>query len=158
MNLDISPFQVVWAARGDNCRLVVDIRPDQRGGVYVHAQGAARRGGVGLASLLRNEGGSVGTSLAQTIHERRDQFHALRLGESLDPLNPNVNDYYEQAQAYFYQLTGDMASAREMATESLASLREQQSSSLAYFDVFFLAAMLAFGAGVSRPADETLSR
>jgi len=34
--------------------------------------------------LLRNEGGSVGTSVAQTIHERRDQLHSLHLGENLD--------------------------------------------------------------------------
>jgi hypothetical protein len=38
--------------------------------------------------LLRNEGGSVGTSVAQTIHERRDQLHSLHLGENLDKLNP----------------------------------------------------------------------
>jgi MFS transporter, DHA2 family, multidrug resistance protein len=29
----------------------------------------------------------MGTSLAQTMQERRDQFHTLRLGESLDAFN-----------------------------------------------------------------------
>ena len=33
---------------------------------------------VGFFSLLRNEAGSFGTSMAQTLHERRDQFHTLR--------------------------------------------------------------------------------
>jgi hypothetical protein len=46
-----------------------------------HLRGAA----VGLASLLRTEGGSVGTSLATTIQERREQFHVARLGEHLNP-------------------------------------------------------------------------
>jgi hypothetical protein len=45
---------------------------------------ALRGAAIGLLSLLRNEGGSVGTSMAQTFQERRLQFHGLRLGESLD--------------------------------------------------------------------------
>jgi hypothetical protein len=36
------------------------------------------RQGVGR-SVLRTEGGSVGTSMAQTIQERREQFHLSRL-------------------------------------------------------------------------------
>jgi DHA2 family multidrug resistance protein len=51
----------------------------------------------------------------------------------------------EEAQAYFLQLTGDAKGSEEMATEALATLREQQASSLSYFDVFWLAAMLGFG-------------
>ncbi len=30
-----------------------------------------------LFALLRNEGGSVGTSIAKAIHDRREQFHSL---------------------------------------------------------------------------------
>jgi DHA2 family multidrug resistance protein len=56
-------------------------------------------------ALLRNEGGSVGTSLAQTIVLRQEQFHVARVGEFLDPLNPAVNSFSEQAQAFFFQLT-----------------------------------------------------
>jgi len=96
-------------------------------------------------SLLRNEGGSVGTSMAQTLQERRDQFHTLRLGEYLDPFNPAVQSFLEQAQARFLQQTGDPAAAQQLAWQALANLRQQQSSSLAYFDCFFLfgVAMLA---------------
>jgi DHA2 family multidrug resistance protein len=56
-----------------------------------------------LLALLRNEGGSVGTSIAQTIHERREQFHTLRLNEHLDALNPNVNQFLQQGQMLFLQ-------------------------------------------------------
>jgi MFS transporter, DHA2 family, multidrug resistance protein len=69
---------------------------------------------VGLLALLRNEGGSVGTSVAQTIHERRDQLHSLHLGENLDKLNPAVKSFLEQAQAGFLQLTGDPGAARRI--------------------------------------------
>ncbi len=48
---------------------------------------------VGLLSLPRNVGGDVGTSAAQTTHERREQFRCLRPGEHLDQLNPAVRSF-----------------------------------------------------------------
>ncbi len=56
-----------------------------------------------------------------------------------------MNEYLARAQEFFYQHTGDADASREMALEMLASLREQQSSSLAYFDVFWVGAALALG-------------
>jgi MFS transporter, DHA2 family, multidrug resistance protein len=97
---------------------------------------------VGLLSLLRNEGGSVGTSLAQTMQERRDQFHTLRLGESLDPFNPAVTSFLEQARGVFLQQTGDPVAAQQLAWQALENLRQQQASSLAYFDVFLMMAVV----------------
>ncbi len=93
-------------------------------------------------SLLRNEGGSVGTSMAQTIQERRDQFHILRLGESLDSFNAAVVSFLEQARGVFQQQTGDPVAAQQLAWQALENLRQQQASSLAYFDVFLLLAMV----------------
>jgi DHA2 family multidrug resistance protein len=83
--------------------------------------------------------------MAQTLQERRDQFHTLRLGEHLDPFNPALQSFLEQAQARFLQQTGDPAAAQQLAWQALANLRQQQSSALAYFDCFFLfaVAMLA---------------
>jgi MFS transporter, DHA2 family, multidrug resistance protein len=104
-----------------------------------------RGAAVGLLALLRNEGGSVGTSLAQTIQERRDQFHSLRLGENLDPLNPAVTSYLDQAQPVFLQQTGDPVAAQQMALQALADLRAQQASALSYFDTFFIFAVVAVG-------------
>jgi DHA2 family multidrug resistance protein len=53
---------------------------------YLYTPLELRGAAVGLVSLLRNEGGSVGTSMAQTLlHERRDQFRTTRLGEYPDP-------------------------------------------------------------------------
>jgi DHA2 family multidrug resistance protein len=102
-----------------------------------------RGAAVGLLALLRNEGGSVGTSVAQTIHERREQFHSLRLGENVDSLNPAVNSFLDQSQANFLQLGGDPVASHQMALQSLANLREQQSSSFAYFDTFVLFAAVS---------------
>jgi MFS transporter, DHA2 family, multidrug resistance protein len=101
-----------------------------------------RGAAVGLLSLLRNEGGSVGTSMAQTIQERRDQFHVLRLGESLDSFNAAVASFLEQARGVFLQQTGDPSAAQQLAWQALENLRQQQASSLAYFDVFLLLAVV----------------
>ena len=73
-------------------------------------------------------------SLSQTFQERRDQFHALRLGEWLDPLNAAASSFLSRAQAFFVQQTGDPVAARQLAVQQLENLREQQASSLAYFD------------------------
>ena len=88
---------------------------------YLYTRRQLRGAAVGLFSLLRNEGGSVGTSMAQTMQERRDQFHTLRLGEYLDPFNPAVNSFLEQARGVFLQQTGDPAA---VAAAGLAGARE----------------------------------
>ena len=102
----------------------------------------ALRAAVGLLSLLRNEGGSVGVSLAQTFQERRDQFHTLRLGEYLDPLNAAANAFIAHAQAFFSQQIADPVAARQLGVQELENLLQQQASSLAYFDVFWMTAAL----------------
>jgi MFS transporter, DHA2 family, multidrug resistance protein len=139
MNLFISPDQVVWPRVVMVLGLSICFAPANVA-AYLYTPTALRGAAVGLLSLLRNEGGSVGTSLAQTLHERRDQFHTLRLGEHLDPLNPAVQSFLEQAQARFLQQTGDPAAAQQLAWQALENLREQQASALAYFDVFWLLA------------------
>jgi DHA2 family multidrug resistance protein len=40
-------------------------------------------------------------------------------------------------------MTGDPTAAYQMALQSLDDLRQQQAASLAYFDIFWLAAVLA---------------
>ena len=105
-------------------------------------RGNLRGAAVGLFSLLRNEGGSVGTSVAQTMQERRDQFHTLRMGEFLDPFNPDVNSFIEQSQAFLTGQTGDSVNSLQMAWQTLEDLRHQQAASLAYFDVFWFCAVI----------------
>src|SRR5260370_1112323 len=140
--LDISPWDVVWSRIVFIMGLSMIFAP-LNVAAFQHIPPQLRGAAVGLLALLRNEGGSVGTSVAQTIHERRDQFHSLRLGENLDGLNPAVNNFLDQAQSNFLQFNGDPAAARQMALQSLENLRQQQSSSFAYFDTFVLFAALS---------------
>jgi DHA2 family multidrug resistance protein len=103
---------------------------------YLYTPMELRGAAVGLLALLRNEGGSVGTSLAQTAQERRETFHGLRLGEYLDRFNPAAHSFLEHARTAFQ--TGDPALSRQLALQGLESLRDQQASALAYFDCFWL--------------------
>jgi DHA2 family multidrug resistance protein len=142
LNLDISPGQVVWPRVVMVAGLGFVFAPINVA-AYLYIPRSLRGAAVGLMSLLRNEGGSVGTSMGQTITERREIFHALRLNENLDPLNPAVNSYIAQAQPGFLQQTGDLAAAQQMAWQSLENLREQQASALAYFDCFLIFAVVS---------------
>jgi DHA2 family multidrug resistance protein len=143
LNLFISPGEVVWPRVLLVLGLSICFAPANVA-AYLYTPIALRGAAVGLLSLLRNEGGSVGTSMAQTLQERRDQFHSLRLGEHLDPFNPAVHSFLEQAQARFLQQTGDPVAAQQLALQALENLRQQQSSALAYFDCFWLFAVAMF--------------
>jgi DHA2 family multidrug resistance protein len=89
---------------------------------------------------LRNEGGSVGTSIAQIIQERREQFHTLGLNEPLDALNPAVGRLLTQLDTTFFHQTGDPSLSHRMSLQVLERLRARQALSLAYFDVFTVSA------------------
>jgi DHA2 family multidrug resistance protein len=142
MNLQISPGQVVGPRMLLTLGLGLLFAPMSVAAYKytpVHLRGAA----VGLLSLLRTEGGSVGTSMAQTIQERREQFHLSRLGEGLSPLNPHVQGFLDGARAVLLQRTGDPTRSQLLGVQALDNLRQQQAASLAYFDVFWLCAVLA---------------
>jgi DHA2 family multidrug resistance protein len=141
LNLDVSPGQVVWPRVLMVAGLSVCFVPANVA-AYLYTPMALRGAAVGLLSLLRNEGGSVGTSLAQTFHERRDQFHTLRLGEYLDPFNAAVSSFLTQTKALFLRQTGDPVASQLLAGQQLEALRQQQSSALAYFDNFWMIAVL----------------
>src|SRR5262249_37857907 len=141
LNLEISPWQVVWPRAVFIVGLSMIFAP-LNVAAFINIPPQLRGAAVGLLALLRNEGGSVGTSVAQTIQERRDRFHLLRLGENLDALNPALNSYLQQAQPAFLQQTGDPLAAKQMALQSLANLRAAQASALSYFDTFLIFALL----------------
>ncbi len=143
LNLEISPWQVVWPRVVLIGGLSMIFAP-LNVAAYLYQPRHLRGAAVGLLALLRNEGGSVGTSMAQTIQERREQFHTLRLGEYLDPFNPNVVSFAKQSQALLLRETGDPVLAKQMSLAALEELRVQQASSLAYFDVFWVVGMISF--------------
>jgi DHA2 family multidrug resistance protein len=140
MNLSISPWQVVWPRVVMILGLSFIFAP-LNVAAYLYTPQHLRGAAVGLLALLRNEGGSFGTSMAQTLQERREQFHTLRLSESLLPSSPGVTGALERGREYFLHHGGDPVAASNWALQSLAALRDQQAAALAYFDVFWVAAV-----------------
>jgi DHA2 family multidrug resistance protein len=142
LNLDISPWQIVWPRVVFIMGLSMIFAP-LNVAAFLYIPKELRGAAVGLLALLRNEGGSVGTSVAQTVQERRDQFHSLRLGEYLDPFNTALNSYLSQVQSVFLQQTADPVAAHQMALQTLDNLRQQQSAALAYLDSFLVFGVVA---------------
>jgi len=142
LNLDVGPWQVVWPRVVVIAGLSMLFAP-LNVAAFQHIPKELRGAAVGLLALLRNEGGSVGTSIAQTIQQRRQQFHTLRLNEKLDSLNPAVNELFKHGHAFFLQQTGDAALAQKMTLQALEHARDTQASSLAYFDVFWSSTVIA---------------
>ena len=139
LNLGDQPVAGRLAAGGGDRGLSMMFAP-LNVAAFIYLPKEVRGAAVGLLALLRNEGGSVGTSVAKTILERREQFHTLRLNEGLDPLNPAVNSLLAQGQAFFLRQNGDAVLSHQMALGVLGQSRAQQASSLAYFDVFSFSA------------------
>jgi DHA2 family multidrug resistance protein len=144
MNLYISPGQVVWPRVVLIVGLSLIFAPINVA-AFRYTPPHLRAAAVGLFALLRNEGGSVGMSFAKIIEERREQLHLARVGENLSPLNHHVQSFFTQGKAYYLQQTGDQARSQRMTLRSLSDLRQQQASSLGYFDVFWLFAVLSLG-------------
>src|SRR5262245_30345842 len=144
MNLHISPEQVVWPRVVLICGLSLIFAPINVA-AFRYTPPHLRAAAVGLFALLRNEGGSVGMSINKIFEQRPEPFHLARVGEYLGPLNSKVQSFFNQGQAYYMQRTGDPARSQQMTLQSLSDLREQQAASLAYFDVFWLFAVLCLG-------------
>jgi MFS transporter, DHA2 family, multidrug resistance protein len=144
MNLNISPWQATWPRVVTIVGLSLLFAP-LNVAAFLHIPKHLRGAAVGLLALLRSEGGSFGTSMVQTLQERRLQFHSERAGEFLDPLNPSASSSLEQLRAYFFQQSADSAGSQQMALQVLADLRQRQAASFAYFDVFWATAVVSLG-------------
>jgi MFS transporter, DHA2 family, multidrug resistance protein len=144
MNLYISPSLAIWPRVVLIFGLSLMFAPlNVAAFLYIPRQ--LRGAAVGLLALVRNEGGSFGVSMVQTIQERRNQFHTARAGDFLDPLNPEVSSFLQETGAVFYQQTGDQTGSQQIALQMLGNLRQQQTVTFAFFDVFWVAAVASLG-------------
>jgi DHA2 family multidrug resistance protein len=141
LNLQVDPWHVIYPRMLLTAGLGLIFAPINVA-AFLYIPKDLRGAAVGLLALLRNEGGSFGTSMSQTIEQRRVQFHLSRLGEYLGPLNQNASEFLNGAQSYFLQLTGDPVASRRMAVQTLDNLRQRQAASLSYFDIFWIGAVL----------------
>ncbi len=141
-NLLISPWQVVWPRVVQMVGAGMCFAPLNTT-AYTYLPKEQNNYATGLYNLLRNEGGSVGTSLAVTLLARREQFHVLRLGEHVNTLNRVTMDYWQQMTQYFQTTTSGLQTAQLRGWATIKQLLQQQAAALSYYDVFFVFSLLA---------------
>ena len=143
LNLGVSPWQVVWPRVVLIMGLSMIFAP-LNVAAFQYIPRELRGAAVGLLALLRNEGGSVGTSVAQTILERREQFHSVAARQISGSTQPG-------RQFLFQPVLSRLSSANwrsdfieaDGSSNSGQSARPAISHALAYFDTFFFFACVA---------------
>jgi MFS transporter, DHA2 family, multidrug resistance protein len=101
---------------------------------------------TGIFNLLRNIGGSIGISMAQTVLTRRTAFHQTRIAASVPMSGIWFQQRVNQISAYLAQHTG-RAGARSAAIGYLYGQLERQALLWSFVDVFRWTALLTFLAG-----------
>jgi DHA2 family multidrug resistance protein len=88
-------------------------------------------------NLMRNLGGSIGISFAQTMIQRRGQWHQQRLVETLTPLDQHFRVWLADATQAVHALAGPRGPGISR-TASAVIMRsvEQQAAVLAFLDTF----------------------
>jgi DHA2 family multidrug resistance protein len=97
-----------------------------------------------LINLMRNLGGSVGVSVAQTMLDRRGQLHTSRLVENVTVYNPMFRTAIRKLGGTMLDLTANPAYNPTPALGRLYANVLRQSQMLAYLDVFKVMAIGAF--------------
>ncbi|HSV15495.1 MAG TPA: DHA2 family efflux MFS transporter permease subunit [Tepidisphaeraceae bacterium] len=91
-----------------------------------------------LINVMRNLGGSVGISVAQTMLARRSQFHQSRLVEYVAPMNLN---YRAAIRGTAQRFTTDAPAGISRMARSIGSIYAElgrQALMMSYLDVFYV--------------------
>lgn len=96
----------------------------------------------GLYNLTRNLGGAVGLAVINTILSTRTDEHQLRLSERIDWSNPAALDWMANVTANYNSFGLDGAA---IAVSKLSGIVGQQSTIMAFGDVFLLLTFLFIG-------------
>jgi DHA2 family multidrug resistance protein len=104
-----------------------------------------------LINTMRNLGGSLGVSVANTLVERRAQFHQDRLVSHLTPFDSLYNQDLSSAAKRLMQQGATPSVAPSQALGSIYRTLTNQATMLSYIDVFRILAigsLLAIGLAV----------
>jgi MFS transporter, DHA2 family, multidrug resistance protein len=142
LNLDVSPGQLVWPRVVQQVGTSFLFAPLSVA-AFLYLPKEQRGAAAGIFAVLRNEGGSAGTSMGKTLVQRRLPLHTDRLGEGLNSLNTAFNEALQAGQQFFYGVTGDPEGSRQMALEAIDSLRQRQAGLMSYLDGFWFFAIVS---------------
>lgn len=96
-----------------------------------------------LINAARNTGGSIGVSIASNVLAHREQWHQSRLVEHITPSDPACTETLNTVTRYFIQHGSTAADAHSQAIAYIGQQVANQSSFLAYIDVFQVLAIVS---------------
>lgn len=97
----------------------------------------------GMVNLMRNIGGSVGTSLITTVIERRSQLHLNNLVTHASTFDPCWRHMTQELAMYFHASGYSLAIGRQKALAAMARLTIAQAITLSYADLFWLLGLIS---------------
>jgi len=92
----------------------------------------------GMVNLMRNIGGSVGTSLIATVIDRRSQLHMNNLVTHATTFDLPWRHMAQGLTMHFHASGYSMAVGRQKALATMARLTSAQAITLSYADLFWL--------------------
>ena len=101
---------------------------------------------TGIFNLLRNIGGSIGISMAETALIRRESFHQSMITASVPRAGILFEQHTAQSSAYFGRALGH-AAGQPAAMAAMYMQIERQAMLWSFVDVFRWTALIAFAAG-----------
>jgi len=99
-----------------------------------------------LFNMMRNLGGSVGIALLSTLVTRREQFHSVRIGETVTLLTPRVIARIGSLDAMLRGKGLDRTTAHSTALTILNGQVQTQSLIMAYSEAFYVVGLIMLGA------------
>ena len=94
--------------------------------------------GSAIFNIFRNVGGSFGIAILSTLVTRREQFHDLRIGETITTYSPVTRARVGMLQQYFLHEGFGPVTALKQAYSTIKSLVRRDAFIMAFNDAFFV--------------------
>lgn len=98
-----------------------------------------------IFNMMRNLGGSIGIALLSTLVTRREQFHSVRIGETVTLLTPRVVARISSLDSMLRGKGLDRTTAHGTALTILNGQVQTQSLTMAYSESFYVVGLLLLG-------------
>jgi DHA2 family multidrug resistance protein len=98
-----------------------------------------------IFNMMRNLGGSIGIALLSTLVTRREQFHSVRIGETVTLLTPRVISRISSLDSMLRGKGLDRTTAHDTALTILNGQVQTQSLTMAYSESFYVVGLLLLG-------------
>ena len=111
---------------------------------YTYVPREARNDASSLISLGRNAGASMGIAFVANALQRHGQIRQSHLVQHFTPYDPAYNGTLERLQRLFMGVSGDPVHSVTQAQGMLYNLLQQQSTALAFSDVYRILMVTVF--------------